>query len=89
MKLKKGNAMQTNFYSTSQVGRILKLSPDLISKGIWQNRVKPPVKSPSGNYLWSIANIESAAWALKRYAEFNQWQVGAIKSCNKPGSNNQ
>ncbi len=52
------------FYSTKQVASILKLKPDLVSKAIWQGRIDPPAKSPSGNYLWTEQDIERASWVL-------------------------
>jgi hypothetical protein len=63
------------FFSTRQVAiDILEVKPDALSKAIWQNRVTPPPKSPCGNYLWTIAYIESAAWAMGRFEEFKIWE---------------
>ena len=61
-------------YSTRQAALILEIRPDLLQKAVWQGKVKSPPKSPSGSYLWSLVDVESAAWALKRYPEFNAWQ---------------
>ena len=69
----------TQFYSTRAVAGFLHLKPDTLQKAIWQNRVTPPPKSPSGQYLWTLAYIESAAWVLKRYAEFKAWQEGGTR----------
>jgi hypothetical protein len=52
------------FYSTRQVAGLLNLKPDTLQKAIWQNRVKPPMKGPSGQYLWMLSDIERASWAL-------------------------
>ncbi len=61
------------FYSTKQVAKMLNLRPDVISKAIWQGRIEPPVKSPSGNFLWTEWDIQLASWALlKRAYEPNQ-----------------
>jgi len=74
LKTRKGLQKMKHFYSTRQVAGILGIKPDLLQKAIWTNRVIPPIKSPSGNYLWIIDNIESAAWALHRYDQFKAWQ---------------
>jgi len=63
------------FFSTRQVAiEILGIKPDALSKAIWQNRVTPPSKSPGGQYLWTIAYIESAAWAMGRFEQFKVWE---------------
>ena len=63
-----------NFYSTRQVAlTILKVKPDTLQKAIWQGRVNPPSKSPSGQYLWTVRDVEGAAWALGRYDELRAW----------------
>ena len=54
----------TQFYSTRQVAGLLAIKPDTLAKAIWQNRINPPIKSPSGNYLWTIEDIEHASWVL-------------------------
>jgi len=64
-----------NFYSTKQAAGILELKPDALSKAVWQDRVTAPPKSPSGNYLWNIAHIEAAAWAMGRFLQFKKWEV--------------
>lgn len=52
------------FYSTRQVAGLLHLKPDTLQKAIWQNRVRPPMKGPSGHYLWMLSDIERASWVL-------------------------
>ncbi len=69
----------TCFYSTRQVGQILNIKPDLISKAIWSNRLESPAKSPSGNYLWTKLDVERVAWALHRWDRYKMWE----------GSNNE
>ncbi len=64
------------FYSTRAVAGFLHLKPDTLQKAIWQNRVTPPLKSPGGQYLWTIAYIESAAWAMGRFEQFKVWEKG-------------
>ena len=56
----------TQFYSTRQVAGILGIKPDTLQKAIWSRRATPPEKSPSGQYLWTDADIERASWALLR-----------------------
>jgi hypothetical protein len=63
-------------YSTRQAAGILQIKPDLLQKGIWQGKVTPPAKGPSGNYLWTVRDIEAAAWVMKRYPQFKRWQEG-------------
>ena len=64
------------FYSTRAVAGFLDLKPDTLQKAIWQNRVTAPPKSPSGQYLWTIAYIESASWAMGRFTQFKIWEQG-------------
>jgi hypothetical protein len=35
-----------------------------LTKAVWDGRVDPPKKSPSGAYLWSLQDIERASWQL-------------------------
>ncbi len=58
----------TQFYSTRQVAGLLGIKPDTLQKAIWQNRVIPPTKSPSGSYLWTLSDIERASWVLLHQA---------------------
>jgi len=62
------------FYSTRQVAGFLDIKPGTLQKAIWQGRVIPPSKGPSGQYLWTIPDIESASWALRCYESFAQWE---------------
>ena len=74
------------FYSTRQVAqKILKIKPDNLQKAVWQNRVKAPSKGPSGQYLWTIPDIESASWHLRRHREFEVWrQMNALIDASSP-----
>ena len=54
----------TQFYSTPQVAGLLDIKPDTLQKAIWQQRVKAPMKGPSGQYLWTLQDIEHASWVL-------------------------
>lgn len=62
------------FFSTRQVAEILGVKPDTLSKAIWTGRLKSPLKSPSGSYLWTKQDIEKAAWALHQWNEYKTWE---------------
>ena len=53
-----------DYLSTRQVARLLSVSVSLLTKAVWDGRVDPPLKSPSGNFLWTHADIDRASWAL-------------------------
>lgn len=55
-----------DYLSTRQVARVLGVSVSLLTKAVWDGRVDPPQKSPSGNFLWTPADIDHASWALHR-----------------------
>jgi len=53
------------FYSTPQVATdFLHVTVGKLTKAIWDGRVDPPAKSPSGAYLWTMDDIERASWQL-------------------------
>jgi DNA-binding transcriptional MerR regulator len=54
----------TQFYSTPQVAKLLGIKPDTLQKAIWQTRLNPPMKGPSGQYLWTKRDIDHASWVL-------------------------
>lgn len=54
----------TDYRSTPQAARLLGMSPSRLAKAVWDGRVAPPQKSPSGNFLWTRADIERASWVL-------------------------
>lgn len=58
----------TELRSTRQVAILLGIKPGALTKALWDGRVEPPAKSPSGNYLWTLRDIERASWALLRRA---------------------
>ncbi|MCP4614101.1 MAG: hypothetical protein GY845_35890 [Planctomycetes bacterium] len=63
-------------FSTKQVAQILGYIPDALHKAIWQLRLEPPQKGPSGNYLWMTKDIERAAWVLHCYDRYSKWLSG-------------
>ena len=69
-------------FSTRQASTILQIRPQRLQTAAWDGTVKSPAKSPAGNFMWSIEDVESAAWALRRYRQFKRWrqqQEGAAK----------
>jgi len=52
------------FWSTREVARLLGVSVALLTKATWSGRVRPPQKSPSGNFLWTEADIQHASWVI-------------------------
>ena len=52
------------YSSTREVATILKVNPSRLSRAVWDGRVDPPQKSPSGNFLWTYEDINRASWAL-------------------------
>jgi len=52
------------FWSTREVAKLLGVSVALLTKSVWSGRVDPPEKSPSGNFLWTQADIDRASWVL-------------------------
>jgi len=52
------------FWSTREVAKLLGVSVALLTKAVWSGRVDPPQKSPSGNFLWTPADIDRASWVL-------------------------
>jgi hypothetical protein len=55
-----------DYFSTRQVAGLLGVSVSLLTKAVWCGRVDPPAKSPSGNFLWTLADINRASWVLNR-----------------------
>jgi hypothetical protein len=71
-----------SYYSTRQVAKLLGISPACLTKALWDGRVDSPQKSPSGNFLWTIPDIEAASWRLGRNRDFEDWRqkVAAAES---------
>ena len=60
--------------STRQAAAILGIKPQRLQTAVWDGTVKSPPKSPAGNFIWSIADIESAAWTMGRFEQFKKWE---------------
>jgi len=55
------------------------VKPASLAKAIWDGRIEPPAKGPSGNYLWRLSDIQKASWVMRRRAfdglpEDNEWE---------------
>jgi len=61
-------------------GHILGEKPDSLSRGIWAGRLDSPQKGPSGSYIWTLADIEAAAWVLHRHGDFSRWLDAEMKA---------
>ena len=54
-----------DYRSTPQAARIIGVSPSVLSRAVWDGRVRSPQKSPSGSYLWAPDDIERASWVIR------------------------
>ena len=63
-------------YGTRQVAQALGIRPSTLSRAIWDGKVTPPAKGPGGAYVWTVPDIEAAAWVMKRFRQFQAWQEG-------------
>lgn len=52
------------YQSTRAVARKLGIKPSALSRAVWDGRITPPQKGPSGAYLWTDADIQRAARAF-------------------------
>lgn len=55
-----------DYLSTRQVASLFGVSVSLLTKAVWCGRVDPPRKSPSGNFLWTPADIDRVSCVLPR-----------------------
>ena len=54
----------SEFRSTREVAGLLGMPPGRINRAIWESRLKPPQRGPSGAFLWSELDIRRASWVL-------------------------
>jgi hypothetical protein len=54
------------FRSTREVANLLGITPGRISKAVWDGRLTPPERGPSGAFLWTPDDVQRACWALLR-----------------------
>ena len=50
--------------NTRAVAECLGVSFSRLSRAVWLGQVKPPHKSPGGDFLWTRKDIEGACWVL-------------------------
>ena len=43
---------------------MLGMRPDALTRHIWNGRVNAPAKSPSGDYLYTLQDVNHISWAL-------------------------
>ncbi len=55
-------------YNTRDVAQLLGVTVSKLTRAIWDRRVDPPIKSPSGAYLWTIEDLERVSWQLLGHA---------------------
>jgi hypothetical protein len=52
-------------YWNTRLGAIaIGVTPNALQRAVWDGRVVPPPKGPSGNYLWRREDLDRASWAL-------------------------
>ena len=52
------------FRSTKEVAILLGVSPSRVSRAVWEGRLDPPQRGPSGAFLWEEADLRRASWVL-------------------------
>jgi hypothetical protein len=55
-----------SIFSTRQTARVLGITTTRLAKAVWDGRVAPPEKGPSGNFLWTPKDIDRASWIILR-----------------------
>ncbi len=70
--LRTREGLTMDYLSTRQVARILGVSASLLTKAVGAGRVDPPPKSPSGNYLWTLSDLERVSQVLVRKPSSSQ-----------------
>jgi hypothetical protein len=58
--------MERNLRGTRQAAQLLGIPPNRLNRAVWDGRLAPPAKAPSGAFLWTEMDIRRAAWALLR-----------------------
>ena len=54
------------YRSTREVGMLLGVLPGRINRAVWEGRLKPPSRGPSGSFLWTRDDARRACWVLLR-----------------------
>lgn len=53
-----------NAVSTREAAKLLGIKVGTLSRAVWEGRIDAPSRSPAGDYLWNMRNIEQASWVL-------------------------
>jgi len=54
------------YMSTKQVAEDLGIRPPALLKAVWDGRLRPPPKTPAGDYAWRSIDVERAARVFGR-----------------------
>ena len=65
------------YLNTKRAAKVLGVKTCTLAHAVWDERIKAPKKGPGGAYIWTIEDIERAAWILHCYDRFTKWQQGA------------
>jgi len=52
-------------FNTREAAALLGVSPSLLSRAVWDGKFTAPDKGPGGAFLWTLADLERASWALR------------------------
>ena len=55
----------TAFLSTREAARRLGVNPTTLSKAVWAGRVDEPARGPGNARLWTVEDLQKAAWVLR------------------------
>ena len=56
-------------FSTKQVSKLLGINLTKLQRALWDGRIDPlPQKTPAGNFLWTVEDINRVSWILCRRA---------------------
>jgi len=53
------------FWSSREVAAMLGVRIGTLSRAVWEGRVDPPEKSPSGGFLWTLPDIQRGSWYFR------------------------
>ena len=72
----------TQLFSSKQVAAGLGMNVEALQRALWKGRAQRPQKSPAGNFIFTLEDIERIAWALHRHDAFEEWQSRAETTMN-------
>ena len=65
-------------YNTPQAAKLLGVKPSVLQRAVWDGKIHRPEKSPSGNYVWKVADLERASWVLRRRSLMPEVKCDAV-----------